>query len=95
MSSLLQEKISQMIGSYSRMNGKGNKQKFVQDLIALLLGEKMDKINLGSSLSMIQEELMKQQKDKQISSRTTDSLMEEIKTNMSNVLTNAIMNRIK
>ncbi len=91
MSSLLQEKISQMIRSYTRMNTKKDKQKFVQDLVALLLGEKMDKINLGSSLSMIQEELMKQQKMPE----TTESLMEDIKTNMSNVLTNAIMNRIK
>lgn len=91
MSSLLQEKISQIIRSYTRMNTKKDNQKFVQDLVALLLGEKMDKINLGSSLWMIEEELMKQQKN----TGTTESLMEDIKTNMSNVLTNAIMNRIK
>jgi len=65
--------------------------KIVQDLIALLFQEKMDRINLGNSLSMIQNELNKHSQ----SDSSTENIMENLKTNMSQVLTNAIMNRIK
>lgn len=90
MSSKLQEKISQMIGSYNKMSHKDT-NKLVQDLIALLFQEKMDRVNLGNSLSMIQKEL----NDHSQSDSSTESIMENLKTNMSQVLTNAIMNRIK
>jgi hypothetical protein len=47
----------------------------------------MDKINLGDSLSMIQKELQTQPDG--------DRMMEDLKTNMSKVLTDAIVNRMK
>ncbi len=86
MTSVLQEKLSQIVGSYSKMTSKDS-NKLVQDLISLLFQEKMDKINLGDSLSMIQKELQKQPDG--------DRMMEDLKTNMSQVLTNAIVNRLK
>lgn len=89
MSSILQEKISQMIGSYNKMSHKDT-NKLVQDLIALLFQEKMDRINLGNSLSIIQKEL-----NNHSQTDSTENIMENLKTNMSQVLTNAIMNRIK
>ena len=86
MTSVLQEKLSQMVGSYSKMASKDS-NKLIQDLISLLFQEKMDKVNLGDSLSMIQKELQQQPDG--------DRLMEDLKTNMGQLLTNAIINRIK
>jgi hypothetical protein len=86
MTSALQEKLSQIVGSYSKMASKDS-NKLVQDIISLLFQEKMDKVNLGDSLSMIQKELQNQSDG--------DRMMEDLKTNMSQVLTNAIVNRIK
>jgi len=86
MISVLQEKLSQIVGSYSKMASKDS-NKLVQDLISLLFQEKMDKINLGDSLSMIQKELQTQPDG--------DRMMEDLKTNMSKVLTDAIVNRMK
>jgi hypothetical protein len=86
MSSILQEKLSQILGSYSKMSSKDT-NKMVQDIISLLFQEKMDKINIGESLNMIQNELSKQPNGEKI--------MEDLKTNMSQTLTNAIINRLK
>jgi hypothetical protein len=86
MISILQEKLSEIVGSYSKSSTKDS-NKLIQDIISLLFQEKMDKVNLGDSLSRIQTELQTQPDSKQI--------MEDLKSSMSQVLTNAIVNRIK
>lgn len=89
MYSIFQEKISQIIDSYTKMTPKDN-NKLIQDLISFLFQEKMDKINLGDSLAIIQKEL-----DVHFDPSTKQNIMNDLKNNMSQVLTNAIMNRVK